>query len=111
MTDFFSDNIDVKKLSYNELNELANSLRKRIISVTQKNGGHLASNLGAVELTIALHKVLDLDKDYIVWDVGHQCYAHKLRTGRGKLMENLRHDGGASGFPSPVESPSTCLSR
>lgn len=106
MTDFFSDNIDVKKLSYNELNELANSLRKRIISVTQKNGGHLASNLGAVELTIALHKVLDLDKDYIVWDVGHQCYAHKLLTGRGELMENLRHDGGASGFPSPVESPS-----
>ena len=92
MTDFFSDNIDVKKLSYNELNELANSLRKRIISVTQKNGGHLASNLGAVELTIALHKVLDLDKDYIVWDVGHQCYAHKLLTGRGELMENLRHD-------------------
>ena len=93
-------------MSYGEMNALADLLRKRIIFVTQKNGGHLASNLGAVELTIALHKVFDVFRDYITWDVGHQSYAHKLLTGRGELMDSLRCDGGASGFPSPYESAS-----
>ncbi len=94
---------NIKTLSESELKELSAYLRKRIIAVTTKNGGHLASSLGAVELTVALHYVFDLPRDKAVWDVGHQTYAHKFLTGRAELMENLRTDGGASGFPSSSE--------
>ncbi|MBR2967998.1 MAG: 1-deoxy-D-xylulose-5-phosphate synthase [Clostridia bacterium] len=95
---------NIKSLSEDELVLYSEFLRSRIIDVTLKNGGHLASNLGAVELTVALHYVLDMPSDKVVWDVGHQTYAHKLITDRANLMQNLRHDGGASGFPSSIES-------
>lgn len=95
---------DIKHMSESELNEYAAFLRERIFAVTKKNGGHLASNLGVVELTVALHYILDMPKDKVIWDVGHQTYAHKFITGRAELMESLRSDGGASGFPSYKES-------
>lgn len=95
---------DLKSMGVSRLNDYAAFLRERIIAVTKKNGGHLASNLGTVELTIALHYVFDLPYDKVIWDVGHQTYAHKFITGRGELMENLRRNGGASGFPSSKES-------
>ncbi len=95
---------EIKKNNINELYELADDLRTKIIELTQKNGGHLSSNLGVVELTVALHYVFDLPFDKVIWDVGHQTYAHKLLTNRTELMQNLRCDGGASGFPSPNES-------
>ncbi len=95
---------EIKQLNIGELKELCGKLRARIVELTTKNGGHLSSNLGAVELTVALHYVFDLPRDKVIWDVGHQTYAHKLLTGRDDLMENLRCDGGASGFPSPRES-------
>jgi 1-deoxy-D-xylulose-5-phosphate synthase len=84
---------------------LAAEIRELILSVVTKNGGHLASNLGVVELTIALHVVFDSPRDKIVWDVGHQCYAHKLLTGRFALFSALRRRGGLSGFPRRDESP------
>ena len=95
---------DIKSMSVSELDDYAAFLREKIIVVTRKNGGHLASNLGAVELTIALHYVFDMPTDKVIWDVGHQTYAHKFITGRGAMMEDLRCDGGASGFPSSKES-------
>ncbi|MCH5164193.1 MAG: 1-deoxy-D-xylulose-5-phosphate synthase [Clostridiales bacterium] len=94
----------LKHLSVEELNSYSAYLRERIIDVTKKNGGHLSSNLGAVELTVALHYVFDMPKDKVIWDVGHQTYAHKFITNRGELMSSLRTDGGASGFPSSKES-------
>lgn len=96
---------DLKKLGEGDLARLAEEIRERLISVVSKTGGHLAASLGAVELTIALHKVFDSPKDSIIWDVGHQSYAHKLLTGRGKEFEHLRQMGGISGFPSRQESP------
>ncbi|MBR2970580.1 MAG: 1-deoxy-D-xylulose-5-phosphate synthase [Clostridia bacterium] len=95
---------NIKKLSISELSGYSEYLRERIIAVTTKNGGHLASNLGAVELTVALHYVMNMPHDKVVWDVGHQTYAHKFISGRGEAMERLRTDGGASGFPSHRES-------
>ena len=95
---------DVKKLSIHELESLADEIRHEIVRVVSKNGGHLASNLGAVELTLALHKVFDLPKDKIIFDVGHQCYAHKLLTGRADRFHTLRHLGGISGFTNIDES-------
>ena len=83
---------------------LADKLRERIIEVVSQRGGHLASNLGIVELTVALHRVFDSPQDKIVFDVGHQCYAHKILTGRGEQMDTLRQFGGISGFPKPSES-------
>lgn len=96
---------DLCQLSMPELDRLAAEIRARIIDVVSRHGGHLASNLGVVELTIALHRVFDFSKDRLLWDVGHQCYVHKLLTGRNALLENLRQKGGASGFPSTSESP------
>jgi 1-deoxy-D-xylulose-5-phosphate synthase len=96
---------DLRSLSYAELNRLAVEIRERIVSVVSRNGGHLASNLGVVELTIALHRVFDSPQDKIVWDVGHQCYAHKLLTGRAGAFGELRQAGGLSGFPRRLESP------
>ena len=79
---------DVKKI--NNLNILCEEIRNKIIEIVSKNGGHLASNLGVVELTVALFSVFDLDHDKIVWDVGHQCYAHKMLTGRFDKINNIR---------------------
>jgi 1-deoxy-D-xylulose-5-phosphate synthase len=95
---------DVKKLSVPQLNELAEEIRELILRSVSKTGGHLASNLGVVELTLALHCVFDFKTDKLLWDVGHQCYAHKIITGRKDKFNNLRHAGGISGFPNPAES-------
>lgn len=95
---------DLKKLSLNELNSLCTQIRKILVKVISKTGGHLASNLGTVELTVALHKVFDCPKDKIVWDVGHQSYTHKILTGRLNKFNTLRQENGLSGFPKPSES-------
>ena len=96
---------DIKKLSQKELRTLAKEIRRTIIDTVGKNGGHLASNLGVVELTIALHRVFSSPKDAIVFDVSHQCYAHKLLTGRRQSFASLRQGGGISGFTKECESP------
>jgi 1-deoxy-D-xylulose-5-phosphate synthase len=95
---------DLKGLKYPELSVLAEELRQEIIKTISVNGGHLASSLGTVELTIALHRVLNSPRDKIVWDVGHQSYAHKLLTGRKEQFSSIRRLGGLSGFPSRQES-------
>ena len=95
---------DLKKLNFSQLNHLVNEIRTLIISTVNKNGGHLASNLGVVELTIALHLVFNSPHDKIVWDVGHQCYTHKILTGRYGEFSGLRKSGGISGFPKVLES-------
>ena len=87
---------DLKKLNLLEKNKLAEEIREYILEVVSKNGGHLASNLGVVELTIALHSVFDLPQDKIVCDVGHQSYVHKILTGRKEQMQTLRKFGGIS---------------
>ena len=84
--------------------DLCRKLRRRVVHVVSKTGGHLASNLGAVELTVALHRVYDTGRDRLVFDVGHQCYIHKILTGRNGQMETLRSFGGIAGFPKPAES-------
>jgi 1-deoxy-D-xylulose-5-phosphate synthase len=95
---------NIKSLKIGELKSLCDELRKRMVQTVSKTGGHLSSNLGVVELTVALHKVFDTPHDQFVWDVGHQCYAHKLLTGRASRFSTLRKEGGLSGFPSPKES-------
>lgn len=95
---------DIKKLNEAQLPTLCEEIREQIISTVSSNGGHLASNLGVVELTVALHRVFTLPQDSIVWDVGHQSYAHKLLTGRADRFSTLRTEGGLSGFPSREES-------
>ncbi len=95
---------DLAKLSHRELVDLAQQMRSRIIDVVSRRGGHLASNLGITELTLALHLEFDFSTDRLLWDVGHQCYPHKLVTGRRKGFESLRQSQGLSGFPSPSES-------
>ena len=95
---------DVKKLNNTELQSLCAEIRECIISIVSKNGGHLASNLGAVELTIALHRTFNSPNDAIIFDVGHQCYTHKLLTGRFNDFSTLRTEGGISGFMKPAES-------
>lgn len=95
---------DIKKLSKKELKLLAEEIRKEILHTVGNNGGHLSSNLGTVELTIALHRVFSTPEDAIVWDVGHQSYAHKLITGRYSEFHTLRQKGGISGFPKREES-------
>ena len=96
---------DVKRLDLEELERLCGEIREEILSTVSKTGGHLASNLGVVELTLALHYVFDLPKDRLVWDVGHQSYTHKLLTGRKDRFHTLRQYGGISGFPKRDESP------
>lgn len=96
---------DIKLLNLDELTQLAAEIRDEIISVVSKNGGHLASSLGVVELAIALHYVFDTPDDKLVWDVGHQAYAHKILTGRKDSFHTLRQEGGISGFPKRDESP------
>jgi len=99
----------LKGLSLRDLEVLASELRTRIIETCAANGGHLAPSLGVVELTIALHRVFDSPSDKIVWDVGHQAYAHKLLTGRNAAFGTLRKMGGLSGFPKRAESPHDCF--
>jgi 1-deoxy-D-xylulose-5-phosphate synthase len=96
---------DLKSLSEDELFALAEEIRRRMISVVSHTGGHLAASLGVVELAIALHRVFDSPKDKIIWDVGNQCYAHKLLTGRNEEFDSLRQLGGIAGFPRRQESP------
>lgn len=106
--DLILDRIDspkeLKKLSFAELTVLANEIRQLLVASVSQCGGHLAANLGVVELTIALHKVFDLPNDKIIWDVGHQSYVHKILTGRKNKMDSLRQYGGLSGFPKYEES-------
>ena len=96
---------DIANFTNSELHDLAKEIRSRILEVASKNGGHVASNLGAVELTIALHKVFNDSDDAIIFDVSHQCYTHKLLTGRNKDFDTLRQHGGISGFTKRKESP------
>ncbi|KGK91717.1 1-deoxy-D-xylulose-5-phosphate synthase [Desulfosporosinus sp. HMP52] len=96
---------DLRKLDFQELNMLAQEIREEMIKVVSKNGGHLAPNLGVVELTLALHRIFDSPQDKIVWDVGHQTYVHKLLTGRLRQFKTIRQYKGLSGFPKRGESP------
>ena len=96
---------DLKSLSIRELHRLAEEIRREIICTVAQNGGHLAPSLGCVELILALHYVFNAPRDTIIWDVGHQSYAHKLVTGRREAFHTLRQQGGISGFPRPSESP------
>lgn len=96
---------DIKKLNWDEIDILAVELRKFLVEKVSKTGGHLASNLGAVELTMALHLAFSLPTDKLIWDVGHQSYTHKILTGRKAEFDNLRSFGGMSGFPKRKESP------
>ncbi|NBH34574.1 1-deoxy-D-xylulose-5-phosphate synthase [Clostridiaceae bacterium] len=96
---------DIKSLDTEELKQLAEEIRCFLIEKTSVNGGHLASNLGVVELTIALYLAFDLPKDKVIWDVGHQSYTHKILSGRRELFDELRKYGGLSGFPKRKESP------
>ncbi|HPD46604.1 MAG TPA: 1-deoxy-D-xylulose-5-phosphate synthase [Anaerohalosphaeraceae bacterium] len=95
---------DLRQLSMDQLKDLADEIRELITHSVSQTGGHLASNLGIVELTIALHYVFDFKTDRLLWDVGHQCYAHKILTGRKERFSRLRRRGGISGFPNPAES-------
>ena len=95
---------DIKDMNKAELKVLCEQLRHKMVDTVSRTGGHLSSNLGTVELTVALHKVFTTPKDSIVWDVGHQCYAHKLLTDRYQRFDTLRQQGGISGFPNPAES-------
>lgn len=95
---------DLRKLTSAELVQLAGEIRERILDIVGRSGGHLASNLGVADITIALHTVFDFEKDRLLWDVGHQCYPHKLLTGRNERFETLRKAGGVSGFPDTSES-------
>lgn len=96
---------DLRRLSRTQLQQLAQELREEIINIVSTNGGHLAPNLGVIELTLALHTELDTPRDKLIWDVGHQTYAHKLLTGRKDRFATLRKQGGLSGYPRRDESP------
>lgn len=98
------EEIDIKALTDAQAAELCQELRSEIVTTVARTGGHLASNLGVVEFTVALHRVFDTGRDRLVFDVGHQCYAHKMLTGRRGLMNTLRSFGGLSGYPKPSES-------
>lgn len=100
---------DIRELDIPSLNRLAGEIREMIIETVSRSGGHLASSLGTVELTLAIHKVFQTPRDKLVWDVGHQAYAHKIITGRKDRFHTLRQKGGISGFPKRAESPYDCL--
>ena len=100
---------DLKKLDIKQKQELANEIRELIIDTVSKTGGHLSSNLGIVELTIALHSVFDTPTDKIIWDVGHQSYVHKILTGRKEKFSTLRQFEGIAGFPKSSESEYDCF--
>lgn len=105
LLDKVNNTVDLKQLSITDMNELASEIRAVLINSVAACGGHLAANLGVVELTLALHYVFDSPKDKIIWDVGHQSYTHKILTGRKDQMSGLRQFGGISGFPKNEESP------
>lgn len=100
---------DIKELDKNQLKQLSQELRDFIINTVSKTGGHLASNLGMVETTLAIHKVFDFPRDAVVFDVGHQCYTHKIITGRKDEFCTLRQENGLSGFPKREESVYDCF--
>ena len=104
LLDELSEPNDIKRMSAQQLEQLAAEIRERIVDTVNNNGGHLGSNLGAVELTIALHRTFESPYDVILWDTGHQTYVHKLLTGRVEDFESLRKPGGLSGYPSRSES-------
>ncbi len=104
LLDTISSPADIRSLSYPELDELAAEIRRFILEAVSANGGHLGSNLGAVELTLALHRVFDSPRDILLWDTGHQSYVHKIITGRSDAFGSLRQAGGLSGYPSREES-------
>ncbi|MDR2903815.1 MAG: 1-deoxy-D-xylulose-5-phosphate synthase, partial [Clostridiales bacterium] len=104
-----SDPQDIKKLTPQELETLCGEIRRFLIDSVSKTGGHLASNLGVVELTTALFSVFDFSEDKIVWDVGHQAYVYKMLTGRKDRFSTLRQLNGLSGYPKPKESPYDCF--
>ena len=97
--DNYKDINDIKNMSIKQKEQLAEEIRLFLIDKVSKTGGHLASNLGVVELTLSLYNVFDLNKDKLIWDVGHQAYVHKILTGRKDKFETLRQFGGLSGFP------------
>ena len=109
MLEKVNDTKDLKKLTAKEKEELAKDIRKYIIEVVSNNGGHLASNLGVVELTLALESAFDVNKDKIVWDVGHQTYVHKILNGRKEELKNIRKINGIAGFPKTKESETDCF--
>ncbi|MBR2098494.1 MAG: 1-deoxy-D-xylulose-5-phosphate synthase, partial [Firmicutes bacterium] len=96
---------DIKKIDPKDYPALAAEIRRFLVEKVSKSGGHLSANLGVVELTMALHLVLDLPKDKLIFDVGHQCYTHKILTGRKDGFDHLREFNGMSGFPRRSESP------
>ncbi len=100
---------DVKKLTLKQKKQLAEEIRKYILEVVSENGGHLASNLGVVELTIALHSIFSVPEDKIIWDVGHQSYVHKIITGRREQLKDIRKMNGIAGFPKTKESEADCF--
>ncbi len=104
LLDSISSPADLRKLDYRELDALSDEIRDFIVATVSKAGGHLGSNLGVVELTLALHRVFDSPNDILLWDTGHQAYVHKMVTGRTSKFENLRKQGGLSGYPSRSES-------
>ncbi|MBQ3116354.1 MAG: 1-deoxy-D-xylulose-5-phosphate synthase [Clostridia bacterium] len=102
-------NLDVKNLKIPELKTLCEKVREEILAVTEQNGGHLSSNLGIVETIVALYHVFDFPTDKLIFDVGHQCYAHKILSDRQNKFSTIRQDGGLSGFPDREESPFDCF--
>lgn len=100
---------DLKRLNIEDKKILADEIRKYILEIVSENGGHLASNLGVVELTIALHSVFNVPEDKIIWDVGHQSYVHKIITGRKEELKTLRKLNGIAGFPKTNESDADCF--
>ena len=100
----FDEPTAIQKMTLAELEILSEEIRSFLIDKVSKTGGHLASNLGVVELTISLYNVFDFKKDRLIWDVGHQSYVHKVLTGRMEAFDTLRQYGGLSGFPKPEES-------
>lgn len=104
MEKVFNGTEDIKKLNIDQLNQLCNDIREFLVETVSQTGGHLASNLGVVELTVAIHKVFELPYDKLIFDVGHQSYVHKILSGRADKMPTLRQFGGISGFPKRCES-------
>lgn len=104
LLDTINSPADIKQFSTEQIQQLCGEIRERLIETVSLNGGHLASNLGVVELTVAMHRVFNSPHDQFVFDVGHQCYTHKLLTGRREQFSTLRTEGGISGFPKPSES-------
>ncbi|MCC7017504.1 MAG: 1-deoxy-D-xylulose-5-phosphate synthase, partial [Rhodospirillales bacterium] len=105
LLDTVNDPADIRGFSHEQLKQLAEELRRDTVRSVSITGGHLGASLGVVELTVALHHVFDTPRDRLIWDVGHQCYPHKILTGRRARMHTLRQGGGLSGFTKRSESP------